>query len=107
MALSAAVWIVMCGSIALLWLPSSWALYRTLRAEDRKLALLDEQGEIDTYSPRALTELHNWIQAHPDDEYASEARNRYNECVETLRETDESFYDWSDAEIEDLERLAD
>jgi hypothetical protein len=107
MALSLAVWVVMLGSIALLWVPSSWALYRTLREEDRKLSLLNDQGKIDTYSPQALVELRNWIQSHPDDEYAPEARERYNECVETLREIDEPFYDWSDAEIEDIEKISD
>lgn len=107
MALSLAVWVVMLGSIALLWVPSSWALYRTLRDEDRKLALLNDQGEIDTYSPQALAELRNWIQSHPNDEYAPEARERYNECIETLREIDEPFYDWSDEEIEDLEKVSD
>src|SRR5699024_4518907 len=100
MALSAAAWIVMAGAIVLLWIPSLWALVRTLRDEDRKLDLLDEQGRIDTYSPAALAELREWIHANPDDEYAPEARERYNDCVETLREIDEPFYDWSDSEIE-------
>lgn len=107
MALSATVWTVMLGSIALLWVPASWALYRTMHDEERKLTLLNDQGEIDTYSPRALTELRDWIQSHPDDEYAPEARERYNECVETLREIDEPFYDWSESEIEDLETISD
>lgn len=106
MALSAAVWLVMLGAIGVLWLPASWALYRTLRDEERKLALFDDQGEIETYSPRGLTELRDWIQSHPDDEYAPEARARYNDCVETLREIDEPFYDWSDAEIEELEKVS-
>lgn len=107
MPLSATAWAVMLGSIAILWVPALWALYRTLQDEDRKLALLDEQGEIDTYSPQALAELRNWIRSHPDDEYAPEARERYNDCVETLHEIDESFYDWSESEIEDLEKFSD
>jgi ABC-type nickel/cobalt efflux system permease component RcnA len=106
MALSAAAWVVMIGSIALLWVPALWALFRTLRDEDRKLELLDEQGAIDTYSPEALAELRDWIRAHPDDEYAPEARERYNDCVETLRTIDEPFYDWSESEIEDLETIS-
>ena len=105
MALSTAAWIVMIGSIAVLWVPAVWALVRTLRDEDRKLELLTEQGTIDTYSPQALDELHEWIQAHPDDEYEPEARRRYNECVETLRDIEEPFYEWSDAAVEDLQTL--
>ena len=42
MALNAAAWVVMAGSIAVLWVPAAWALFRTLRDEDRKLELLDE-----------------------------------------------------------------
>jgi ABC-type nickel/cobalt efflux system permease component RcnA len=107
MPLSAAAWVVMVGSVALLWVPASWALFRTLRDEDKKLELLNDQGKIDTYSPQALGELRDWIRSHPDDEYAPEARKRYNECIETLREIDEPFYSWSDSEIEDLEKLSD
>ncbi|WP_435076835.1 hypothetical protein [Halococcus sp. AFM35] len=106
MALSAAAWVVMVGSIALLWVPAVWALFRTLRDEDRKLELLDEQGKIDTYSPQALAELREWIRAHSDDEYAPEARDRYDDCVETLRDIDEPFYDWSDGEIEELQKVS-
>ena len=107
MPLSAAAWVVMVGSIALLWVPAAWALFRTLRDEGRKLALLDGQGKIDTYSPQALGELREWIRAHPDDEYAPEARERYNDCVETLRDIDEPFYDWSDADIEELQTISE
>lgn len=105
MALSATGWIAMLGSISLLWIPAIWAFYRTLREEDRKIELLDKQGEIDTYSPEALMELREWIQTHPGDMYAPEARERYNECVEILREIDETFYDWDKSEIESLEKL--
>ena len=69
MALSTAAWVVMVGSIGVLWVPAMWALFRTLRDEDRKLELLTEQGKIDTYSPQALAELREWIRTHPDDEY--------------------------------------
>lgn len=107
MALSAAAWAVMIGSILFLWVPAVWALVRTLRDEDRKIDLLDKQGTIDTYSPEALAELREWIRAHPDDEYASEACERYNDCVETLRIIDEPFYDWSDSEIENLQKISE
>lgn len=106
MVLSAAAWVAMLGSILLLWVPAIWALFRTLRDEDRKLELLTSQGKIDTYSPQALRELREWIQAHPDNEYAPEARERYNECVETLRDIDKPFYNWSKSDIEELQKLS-
>ena len=105
MALSASVWVVMLGSIVVLWGMATWALIRSLRDEDEKLELLTEQGEIDTYSPRSLTELREWIQANHGDKHAEEARARYNECVEALRDIDTTFYDWDQAEIDSLEKL--
>ncbi|ODR82288.1 hypothetical protein BG842_21495 [Haladaptatus sp. W1] len=105
MALSTSAWVVMLGSIAVLWGTAVWALVRSLRDEDEKLELLNEQGEIDTYSPRSMTELREWIRENPDDKHASEARERYNECVETLRRIDTTFYDWNQSEIDSLERL--
>jgi hypothetical protein len=105
MALSTSAWVVMLGSIAVLWGTAVWALVRSLRDEDEKLELLNEQGEIDTYSPRSMTELREWIRDNPGDKHASEARDRYNECVETLRRIDTTFYDWSREEIDSLEKL--
>ena len=107
MALALSAWVVMIASVVVLWGTAVWALVRSLRDEDRKLELLNAQGRIDTYSPRALAELREWIHDHPDDEFAPEARSRYNDCVETLRETDESFYDWSETEIERLELISE
>lgn len=103
MPLSATTWSVMIGSIVALWGVSTAVLYRTLRLEDRKLSLIEEQGRIDTYSPSALGELRSWIESNPDHEYVHEAKRRYNECVETLREIDEPFYDWDERQIDDLE----
>jgi hypothetical protein len=103
--LSASGWLVMLGAIAVLWVPAVWALYRSLSDEDRKLALLDEQGEIDTYSPGALAELREWVESNPEDPLAEEGKERYNDCVEILRRVDETFYDWSESDIESLEKL--
>lgn len=105
MALTATAWAVMLLAIVLLWGAASWALYRSLTDEDRKLRLLDEQGRIDTYSPRSMRDLREWIRENPDDPMVGDARDAYNECVETLREIDEPFYDWSEEEIENLERI--
>jgi len=98
-------WIVMLLSIVVLWGTTGWAMRRSLRLEDRKLRLLEDQGEIDTYSPRALAELHAWIEAHPDDPYAGEATRRYNECVDVLQRVPRTFYDWDREAIQRLERL--
>lgn len=97
----------MLSAIVLLWGVASWALYRTLSDEERKLELIQEQGTIDTYSPRALSDLQEWIETHPSHPKISDAREAYNECVDILREIDEPFYDWSEAEIKDLEKLSD
>ena len=62
MALAPITWAMMLSSIALLWGVGGWAMYRTLTDEDRKLELINRQGTIDTYSPRALQDLRNWIE---------------------------------------------
>ncbi|WP_222914303.1 hypothetical protein [Natrinema sp. SYSU A 869] len=105
MALAAITWVMMLSSIVLLWGVGGWAMYRTLADEDRKVKLIERQGTIDTYSPTALRELRNWIDSNPADPYHREAVDRHDECVEALRENDESFYDWTDAEIESLETI--
>jgi hypothetical protein len=79
------------------------ALVVTLRQEGRKVELLEHQDRIDTYSPKALAELRDWIETNPEDPLAERARRQHNTCVETLRETDRRYYDWSDEEIADLE----
>lgn len=107
MALTAITWVMMLSSIILLWGVGGWAMYRTLTDEDRKVELIERQGTIDTYSPTALQELRNWIEANPGDSYHREAVQRYDECVEVLRENDESFYDWTDEEIESLETIGE
>lgn len=105
-AMSAGGWLVLVVMVVVLWGVATWALFRTLRDEDRKLDLLDEQGAIDTYSPESLRELRAWIEDNPDDPMVAEARERYNDCVETLRSIDEPFYEeWSEGEVEDLEPL--
>lgn len=100
-----AAWISMGGAITVLWGSATWALYRSLTDEDEKLELIERQGEIDTYSPRALAELREWVTAHPEDPFAEEARKRHNDCVEILRRVDETFYGWSESEIESLDKL--
>lgn len=105
MALSTVAWISMLFALVLVPGVATAVLVKSLRSEERKLELLREQGRIDSYSPRALAELREWVQTHPNDPYASVARQRYNECVRTLREIDEPYYDWSPEEIDQLEVL--
>ncbi len=99
-AMTLETWIGIGVAIVAFWGIASWAMIRTLRQEEQKTAILDEQRRMDTYSPKALSELREWIQANPDDPYVGDAKRKYNECVENLRETDQRFYDWSDAEVE-------
>lgn len=103
--LTGEVWATMLLTIVAFWGIAIWALVRTLRQEDRKVEMLEHQDRIDTYSPRALSDLREWLEENPDDPYAPDARRRYNECVETLRETDRHFYGWDDEEIATLERI--
>lgn len=105
MALSTLAWVTMGLSILILPGVATAILVRSMRSEDRKLELLERQDNIDSYSPRALEELREWIQTNPNDPYAPEARARYNECVRTLREIDEPYYDWSPEQIETLETI--
>jgi ABC-type nickel/cobalt efflux system permease component RcnA len=104
--LPAITWITMIVSIILLWGVASWALYQTLTKEEQKLELLQKQDNLDTYSPQSLRELREWVENHPTDPLADNARERYNECVETVREADNLFYDWSEEEIENLEKFS-
>lgn len=98
-------WIGMGFAIVAFWGVASWALIRTLRQEDRKVELLERQGKMESYSPRGLEELRTWIEANPADPLVEDARRRYNETVDALQTIDEPFYDWSDQEIDALERL--
>ena len=105
MPLAPITWVMMLSAIVLLWGVGGWAMYRTLTDEDRKVELIKRQGTIDTYSPTALRELRDWIESNPADPYHREAIERHDECVEILRENDETFYDWTDEEIEALETV--
>ncbi len=105
MALSAGVLGMLAFILLAFYGVAGWALVRTLRQESRKVEILEEQDRMDTYSPKALAELRDWIEDNPDDPLVDEARRRYNECVDTLETTDRHFYDWSDREIDRLEQI--
>lgn len=103
--LTALGWIVMLAMMTALWGVTLVALRKTLSAEDKKSELIARQGSIESYSPRGLSELREWIENNPNDPYHEIAVQRYNECVETLKEIEEPFYDWSDSQISELEKL--
>jgi len=105
--LSLDVWATMLFCVLAFFGVAIWALVYTLRQEEKKLALFETAGDLDTYSPRALRDLRRWIEAHPNPHApdVEEARSLYNDCVETLKTTDRHFYRWSEAEIERLDTL--
>jgi hypothetical protein len=105
--LSLDVWATMLFCVVAFFGVTLWILVYTLRQEDRKLALLKTEGDLDTYSPRALRDLRAWIEAHPTPEApdVQEARAAHNECVETLKTTDRHFYDWTEEDLEPLDTL--
>ena len=105
MAVTAEVLAVLSFTVLAFFGTAGWALVRTLRQEDEKVALLEDQARIDTYSPRALAELREWIENNPEDEDVELARTMHNDCVETLRESERYYYDWTDREVDALERL--
>jgi hypothetical protein len=99
------VWIMMLFSILAFFGVSLWMLIYSLRQEERKMEILETEGQIDTHPPQALNELRTWIQDHPHDPDVEMAREIYRECVEALQSTDRHFYDWSNADVERLESL--
>jgi hypothetical protein len=105
MSLPLDVWAMMLFSAAVFFGVSLWLLVYTLRQEERKMRILQEQQALDTHAPAALDDLRAWIAAHPGDPAVETARARYRECVEALRSTDEHFYDWRDADIRALDDL--
>lgn len=105
MALSLEVLAMLAFTLVAFYGVAGWALVRTLRQEGEKVELLEHQARIDTYSPRALAELRAWIRDNPEDEAIERAREQYNDCVDTLKESDRRYYRWTDSEVESLDRL--
>lgn len=101
------VWAMMLFSIAVFFGVSIWALSYSLIQEERKMKILDDEGALDSYSPRALRDLATWLRAHPDPQAPAVVKGReaYRECVDALRSTERHFYDWSANDIDRLESL--
>lgn len=105
--LSPDVWATMTFCVVAFFGVTLWILVYTLRQEDKKLALFKTEGDLDTYSPQALRDLRAWIEAHPNPDApdVQEARAAHNDCVETLKTTDQHFYGWTNEDIEELSTL--
>lgn len=105
--LSFDVWATMIFCVIAFFGVTIWSLIYTLRQEEKKLALLQSEGDLDIYSPQALRDLRAWIEAHPtpDAPDVQSARTVYNDCIETLKTTDRHFYAWTEGDIEKLDRL--
>jgi hypothetical protein len=99
------VWAMMIFSILAFFGVSIFALVYSLRQEEQKMQILRTEDTLDTHSPTALRELRAWIEAHPDDPDADEARATYNDCVDALWSTGRHFYDWSPEDIQQLDSL--
>lgn len=105
MALSGEALVMLALTLLAFYGVAGWALVRTLRQEGQKVEILRHQDRMDTFSPRALEDLREWIEANPNDPLVDDARTRYNECITVLETTDRHFYDWSDEQIERLEHV--
>ncbi len=105
MVLPASTIAVLLITMVALWGVGGWALVRSLGDEERKLELLERQETFDTYSPRVLSELREWINSHPDHPRVDDATTAYNDCVDRLTRIEETFYDWDETTVDDLERL--
>jgi len=98
------VWIMMLFSATVFFGGSLWMLVYTLRQEERKMRILNQEHAVDTYSPAALRDLRAWMEAHPNDPDVERARARHRECVDALRSADRHVYDWDPNEIDALRR---
>ncbi|WP_103029558.1 hypothetical protein [Salinibacter altiplanensis] len=101
------VWATMLFCVLAFFGVSILTLVYTLRQEERKMTLLESERALDTYSPRALRDLKDWIETHPEPTHpdVDAARSAHDDCVDTLRATDQHFYAWSRAEVDRLDTI--
>jgi hypothetical protein len=105
MSLPLDVWLMMSFSILVFFGVSLWAVVQSLLQEETKMQILRSENALDPYSPRALRDLRAWVEDHPNDPEADIARTRYRDCCEALRSANRHFYDWSRADVDQLESL--
>ncbi|WP_148252140.1 hypothetical protein [Aidingimonas lacisalsi] len=87
--------IVMTASIIALWGVATVALSYSLRQEERKLALIQSQGDFEPLSPRAQRDLETWLARHPEEEPAREVRELLELQQQAMQHNPQRFYDWS------------
>lgn len=89
--------IVMIASIAALWGVSTIALVHSMRQEDRKLALIQEQGSFEPFSPAAQRDIEEWLARHPKEDQAQEVRELLDHQNQTRRHNSRNFYHWGNS----------
>lgn len=86
--------VVMVASILALWGVAIIALIVSMRREDRKLALLQEQGDFEPFSPAAQRDIQAWLDRHGDGEQAREMRDLLDLQQRALQANSQHFYHW-------------
>ncbi|ALM51927.1 hypothetical protein [Halomonas huangheensis] len=89
--------VVMVASIIALWGVAILALVYSMRQEDRKLVLLQEQGDFEPFSPAAQRDIEDWIRRHPEGQDADEMRELLDAQQRSLQRNSRQFYLWPDA----------
>lgn len=89
--------VVMVASIIALWGVAVLALVYSMRQEDRKLVLLQEQGDFEPFSPAAQRDIEEWLRRHPDGQDADEMRELLDGQQRSLQWNSRQFYLWPDA----------
>ena len=87
--------IVMIASIVALWGVATLALVHSMRQEDRKLALLQEQGDFEPFSPAAQRDIETWLFRHPEGAKAQEIRELLELQNQARRNNTRHFYHWA------------
>ncbi len=95
--MSLSAFIVMVASMVVLWGVAVLALLYSMREEDRKLTLLQQQGGFEPFSPAAQRDIEGWLSNHPDGESAREMRELLELQRQALRDNPRHFHDWPTA----------
>ncbi|WP_311946671.1 hypothetical protein [Halomonas piscis] len=88
--------IVMICSIIALWGVASWSLVYSMRQEEKKLQLINEQGGFEPFSPRAADDLDRWIEKNGTDENIQEMKSIREEQRDAMRKYNRYYYDWNE-----------
>lgn len=89
--------IVMIASIIALWGVATVTLVHSMRQEDRKLELLQEQGDFEPFSPAAQHDMETWLSRHPEGEQAREMRALLEIQNQARHSNARHFYHWENS----------